>query len=91
VETESFGSVPLGLAQDVLFGADITDRRRFEGNDVVNLGSDGVSGNDVVTVAFGGRVPLSKHVSLGAAYEFPVTKREDLFDQRATFNLVAEF
>ena len=91
VDTQSFGSVPLSAAQDVLFGAGITDRRRWEGNDVLNLGSDGVAGNDVVTVGFGARVPLNRHVSLGGSYEFPVTDREDLFDQRVSFNAVVEF
>jgi hypothetical protein len=44
-----------------------------------------------VTLAFGGRIPLGRHVSFGGAYEFPVTSREDLFDQRVTFNLLVEF
>lgn len=91
VDTKAFGNVELSTAQDVLFGADITDRRRFEGVDVLNLGSEGVSGNSIVSVAFGGRVPLGKRVSLGLAYEIPVTQREDIFDQRATVNVVAEF
>jgi hypothetical protein len=91
VDTESFGTVPLSTAQDVLFGAGITDRRRWEGADVLNLGSEGVAGNNLVTVAFGGRVPINRHLSLGAAYEFPVTHREDIFDQRVSLNALLEF
>jgi len=91
VKTKSFGAVDLSVAQDVLYAAKITQHKRWEGYDVVNLGSEGVAGNDVVTVAFGGRIPITKRVSFGAAYEFPVTPREDIFDQRVTMNVLAEF
>lgn len=63
----------------------------FEGNDVTNLGNRGVAHNDIVTVAFGARIPVSRHVSLGAAYEFPVTHREDIFNQRVTWTALIEF
>ena len=64
---------------------------RADGNDVLNLGSRGVAGNDIVTMAVGARIPLMEHVSLGLSYEFPVTSREDLFQQRYTTNLTFEF
>jgi len=63
----------------------------FEGVDLVNLGSQGVTGNDIVTFAAGARIPITKHVSFGAVYEFPLTSREDIFDQRVTANLMLEF
>jgi hypothetical protein len=63
----------------------------FEGVDVLNLGSPGVAGNDIVTFAAGARIPITKNLSLGAVYEFPLTHREDIFDQRVTANLLLEF
>lgn len=63
----------------------------FEGVDVLNLGSPGVAGNDIVTFAAGARIPITKNVSFGAVYEFPLTNREDIFDQRVTANLLLEF
>jgi len=91
INTKSFGTVDLSTAQEVLFNAGITDRKRWEGADVLNLGSEGVAGNNLVTVAFGARVPLWNRASFGAAYEFPVTHREDIFDQRVSMNLLQEF
>jgi hypothetical protein len=64
---------------------------RGEGNDVVNLGSEGVSGNDIVSMAVGARFPITKHVHAALSYEFPVTSREDLLEQRASANVTYEF
>lgn len=62
-----------------------------EGNDVVNLGSRGVGGHDIVSLAVGARFPITKHVHSAVSYEFPVTQREDLLEQRASVNLTYEF
>lgn len=86
VKTKSFGSVDLQTGQDVLAGAGVLSPKRFEGVDVVNLGSSGVAGQSIVTLAVGGRVPLTKQLSLGAYYEFPVSPREDIFEQRVAVN-----
>jgi hypothetical protein len=92
VKTKAFGSVDLELAQDVVFfGLGQTDHRRFEGADVVNLGSQGVSGNTLLTLAAGARLPITSHVSLGAYYEFPLTEREDIFEQRVAVNVMYTF
>jgi len=56
----------------------------MEGGDLINLGAGDVAGNYVATMAVGGTYVLSQHVHLGAAYEFPVTGREDLLDNRTT-------
>jgi hypothetical protein len=79
------GDLPLRTVQTAL------NTGRGEGNDVVNLGSQGVDGNDIVTLAVGARFPVMKHVSAGLAYEFPLTTREDLFQQRYTANLTFEY
>jgi hypothetical protein len=63
----------------------------IEGNDVVNLGSLGVAGHDIVSMSFGLRIPIRKHVTAGMAYEIPLTGRQDLLDQRATLSLLWEY
>ncbi len=62
----------------------------FEGMDLVNLGSDDVRHNDVITWAIGFRAQLTPRVSLGFAYERPLTRRRDLLKQRFTLNLLFE-
>jgi len=78
-------TLPLGIAQTAL------GTGRFEGADLVNLGSQNVGGHDLVTLAFGLRFPIGRHISLGFAYEFPITHREDIFKQRVSSNLTLEF
>jgi len=79
------GTLTLGAAQTALAAG------RNEGNDVVNLGSQEVAGNDIVTLALGARFPITKHVHTAFSYEFPVTTREDLMQQRGSVNLTYEF
>jgi hypothetical protein len=62
-----------------------------EGGDLINLGASDVAGNDVVTMAVGLAKVFSPHLSLSAAYEFPVTGREDLMDNRATVRLILRY
>jgi len=62
----------------------------FEGLDVVNLGSSRVSGNNIVTMAWGLRLPMTGGLSLGTSYERPITERKDLFKQRVTVMLTWE-
>lgn len=56
----------------------------FEGGDIANLGADGIAGAEWVTLAGGLRFVLGEGLYLGAAYEVPVSRREDLLDQRLT-------
>ncbi|MCG8592607.1 MAG: hypothetical protein MJE66_25230 [Proteobacteria bacterium] len=81
----ALGRIPLSVAQDVL------GTGRFEGADVANLGSAGIKGADLVTVAWGFRLLLDRGLSLGASYERAVSKRKDIFDQRATVMATVEF
>ncbi len=62
----------------------------FEGNDLFNLGSNGVKGNDIVSLAVGTRFALSNRLSLGVAYELPISARKDLLKQRVSMNLLFE-
>ena len=84
VDTE-LGPVTLSTAQALL------GTGGFEGADIVDLGSADVDGADLVTVALGVRIPLGSKVALGAAYEFPVTRRKDIFASRLSANLTVEF
>lgn len=79
------GPLPIGTGVALLGVAP------FEGVDVVNLGNLGVSGNNYVTMAWGVRLPMERGLSLGVAYERPLSSREDLTEQRVTTMLTWEF
>jgi len=64
---------------------------RFEGGDFANLGSEGVRGNDVITGAVGLRYRATSDLSIGVAYERPVTSRKDLLKQRVSIMATYEF
>ncbi|MFT4569368.1 MAG: hypothetical protein ACI8TX_000128 [Hyphomicrobiaceae bacterium] len=57
-----------------------------EGIDLVNFGS--TSSGTVATAAVGARFRVSKNVILGAAFEKPITSREDLMDWRAYVDVI---
>ena len=63
----------------------------FEGLDVINLGSPGVSGNDIVTSAVGFKLKPSQHMEAGFAFEFPLTDRRDIIDNRITVDLILRY
>jgi hypothetical protein len=85
------GHVPLRTAQDILYGAGVTADRRFEGADVANLGSSGMAGEDLVTFAWGIRVPLRNRITAGFSYERAISQRKDIFEQRATWMVDYQF
>ena len=62
-----------------------------EGDGLLNLGTSGVAGNDLVTFAVGGKFKLSPHAELGAAWEFPISNRRDLLDNRLTVELILRY
>ncbi len=45
-----------------------------EGQDFFNIGSSKATGENMLTMAAGARVPLAESVSFGAAYEFPLAR-----------------
>jgi hypothetical protein len=63
----------------------------FEGNDLHNLGSKDVTGNNMLTWAVGTHIPITKHVTFSAAYERPLTSRKDIVKQRVTASMRFEF
>ena len=62
----------------------------FEGVDILNLGSDGVEGNDIIMLTLGARYAINKYLSFGASYEHPLTRRKDIIQQRFSLSLVFE-
>ena len=62
-----------------------------EGLDVINLGSPGVAGNDIVTSAAGLKFKPSKHQEIGVAFEFPLTERRDILDNRLTVDWIVRY
>lgn len=62
-----------------------------EGDGLVNLGTSGVAGNDLVTAAFGARAVLSQNVSMGAAWELPVSNRHDLISNRLIIDFIVRY
>lgn len=60
----------------------------FEGYDLFNFGSE--SSGTVLTFGLGARYRLNKHLSVGMAYELPVTGREDIIDFRLTGDIVVQ-
>jgi hypothetical protein len=78
------GTLPVGVATSAL------GLSPFEGADVVNLGQDNVRGNDIMTMAWGVRLPIRDCLSLGVSYEIPISNRKDIFEQRVTTMLTWE-
>jgi len=63
----------------------------FEGGDLLNLGSTNVAGNDIVTMAVGGRARLTEGVTVGAGWEYPLTNRRDMLHDRAYADLIFRY
>lgn len=62
-----------------------------EGLDLFNFGTRGVAGNDIVTGAFGFKVKPHKHTEIGVAWEFPLTDRRDVIDNRLTVDYILRY
>jgi len=63
----------------------------FEGNDLMNLGSTNVAGNDIVTMSFGNRLKFGRYHEMGVAYELPLTERKDLLESRIYADLILRY
>jgi len=62
-----------------------------EGGDLFNFGSTGVSGNNIVTQAVGLKYKRDRHRELGIAFEFPVTDRRDVLENRITVDWIFRY
>jgi hypothetical protein len=63
----------------------------LEGGDLFNLGSSDVAGNDIVTAAVGAKFKPHCQMEIGLAWEFPLTDRRDLLDNRLTFDWIVRY
>lgn len=63
----------------------------IEGGDIFNLGSPGITGNDLVTHAIGMKAKPRRSVEAGVAWEYPMTARQGLLDNRLTADLIVRF
>ncbi|MBY0526032.1 MAG: hypothetical protein K2R98_21740 [Gemmataceae bacterium] len=63
----------------------------FEGRDLVNFGSQGVSGIGTLTVAPGFRYKFNEHIQAGVAVELPLVNPRDLVYFRTTFDLILRY
>lgn len=57
----------------------------------INIGTSGVSGNDLVTVAVGAKYKPSNHLEFGGVWETPISNRQDIMDQRLTFEMILRY
>ncbi len=62
-----------------------------EGGDLFNLGSPGISGNDLVTNAIGLKARPRNNMEAGVAWEYPISKLEGLMDNRLTLDLIVRY
>jgi len=62
-----------------------------EGGDLFNLGSTGVGGNNIVTGAFGLKYKPDQNCELGLCYEWPLSKRQDLLENRITADVILRY
>lgn len=62
-----------------------------EGGDLFNFGSTGVTGNDIVTGAFGMKYRPSYKTEIGVAWEVPLTERRDVLENRLTFDWILRY
>ncbi len=62
-----------------------------EGGDLFNFGSSGVSGNTIVTHAVGLKFKPRRNSEIGAAFEYPLTKRRDILDNRINVNWTVRY
>lgn len=63
----------------------------IEGGDLLNLGSQDVAGNDIVTMAVGTAFNLSDNLEVTCAWEFPLTQRRDLLEDRLTLAVLLNY
>lgn len=59
-----------------------------EGLDLFNLGSTNVTGNDIVTQAVGLKLVPHRRSEIGVAWEYPLTDRRDILQDRLNVNWI---
>jgi hypothetical protein len=59
--------------------------------DLLNFGSSGVAGNDIVSGAFGLKFKPQRDTEIGVAWEVPLTERRDVLENRLTVDFIRRF
>ena len=62
-----------------------------EGDGLLNLGTSGIAGTNLVTVAGGLKAIVNQHMDTGIAYEYPVSNRRDLINSRILFEMIFRY
>lgn len=63
----------------------------FGGLDVINLGGVGIANQNVVTSAVGVKYKPAANMEIGVYYEFPVTSKKDIIQDRVGFDLIVRY
>ncbi len=63
----------------------------IEGGDLFNLGATGVTGNNIVTQAVGIKYKRNRNREIGIAYEFPLTSRRGILEDRLTVDWIFRY
>jgi len=63
----------------------------IEGGDLFNLGSRDIAGNNMVTNAWGVKLKPNRNIESGVAFEFPLTERRGILENRLTADLILRF
>lgn len=81
-----------GTRYDAQAGGAVPAVAQSEGADLLNWGASHSSDSDYVTLGLGFRSRIADNISLGFAYEFPLTEEEEnITDDRFTVDLVVTF
>jgi len=62
-----------------------------EGDGLINLGTSGVAGNDLVTAAVGLKAIVNRHLDVGTAFEVPISNRNDLLNARLLVEMILRY
>jgi hypothetical protein len=62
-----------------------------EGDGLLNFGTTGMAGADLVTVAVGARFRLTHWLSSGLVWETPISSRKDLIDNRIVLDVILRY
>jgi hypothetical protein len=63
----------------------------FEGKDLINFGSEFVSGHNDLSLAAGARFKINQYWQIGVAGDFPVSGNKDLMNYRILFDMIFRY
>jgi hypothetical protein len=72
-------------------GGNVLPRALGEGDSLLNLGTRGMAGRQLLSTAFGARFKISESVIAGAAYEVPLSDYKGILNNRVTVELTLRY